>query len=294
MVFLKNIRNIFFLLIIVLPSISIAEIYSASSIEEINNTIMELLSKRNPKKTLLLMPLENFLITMEDKELYIKDKKYAPITRKIEKKTKLSRKPYLGELILTEYRNELSAPYVVEFIQNIQKLNVPMLAFTNNFSGSFNKIPHLEVWTWAYLLNKNIDLSKSPIGSKQIIFNRYYKKVKGTYPTYYKGLLSCNSWGSNNSTQSILSTLLNEKLKYMPDVIYVIHWDENFIKSIETQFKIFKSDIQIEGFVFSSPQKDTTSLSYRDVEKFWYKLVDKLNKISRKEQGSYEKDPYEQ
>ena len=55
MVLTKNIRNIFFLLIIIISSISNAEIYTAESIEEINNTILDLLSKRNPKKTLLIM-----------------------------------------------------------------------------------------------------------------------------------------------------------------------------------------------------------------------------------------------
>ena len=46
MVLTKNIRNIFFLLIIIISSISNAEIYTAESIEEINNTILDLLSKR--------------------------------------------------------------------------------------------------------------------------------------------------------------------------------------------------------------------------------------------------------
>ena len=72
MLFTQTIRSIFFLLIILLSSTSIAEIYSAESIEEVNNTILELLSKRNPKKTLLLIPLENFLVKPVDKEFYIK------------------------------------------------------------------------------------------------------------------------------------------------------------------------------------------------------------------------------
>ena len=122
------------------------------------------------------MPLEKFLIKPVDEEFYIKDKKYVPVLQKAEKKARLSRRAYLEELILTEYEHELSDPYVVEFIQNIQKLDVPMIVFSTNCSGSFNKIPYLEVWTWTYLFNKNIDLSKSPIGSNQIIFNKYGKK----------------------------------------------------------------------------------------------------------------------
>ena len=294
MVYMKNIRSVLFLLIILLSSVSKAEIYVAESIEEINNTILKLLSKRDPEKTLLIMPLEEFIIKPVDKEFYINDKKYSAILQRTEKKARLSRKAYLEELILTEYEHTLADPYVVKFIQNIQKLHVPMLVFTTNCSGSFNKIDYLEVWTWTYLLDKNIDLSKSPIGSNQIIFNEYGKKVKGSYPTYYKGLLSANSWNGENSVQSLLAALLAEKLKYLPDVVYVINEKESFIKSIEEQFKSLRRDIQVEGFIFSPSKKVNSQLAPKTVEDFWTRLINKLNKVSRKERNIDEENPYEQ
>ena len=91
------------------------------------------------------MPLEKFLIKPVDKAFYIKDEKYVSVLRKAEKKAGLSRRAYLEELILKEYEHELSDSYVVEFVQNIQKLHVPMLTFTTKYSGSFNKILSLEV-----------------------------------------------------------------------------------------------------------------------------------------------------
>lgn len=294
MVNIKNIRSFLFLLIIFLSSVSEAQIYVAESIEEINNTILKLLSKRNPEKTLVIMPLEKFLIKPRDKEFYINDKKYLAILQRTEKRARLSRKAYLEELVLTEYEHELSDPYAVKFIRNIQKLNVPMLVYTTNCSGSFNKIDYLEVWTWAYLQEKNIDLSKSPIGLNQIIFNEHGKKVKGSYPTYYKGLLSANSWNGENSVQSLLGALLADKLKYLPDVIYVINEKESFIKSIEEQFKSLRHDIQIEGFIFSPPEKINAQLAPKIVEDFWIRLINKLNKVSRKEKNSDEENPYEQ
>lgn len=106
--------------------------------------------------------------------------KNIPQFCKEQEKARLSKTAYLEELILTEYKHTLTDPYVIKFIQNIQKLHVPMLVFITNCSGSFNKIDYLEVWTWTYLLDKNIDLSKSPIGLNQIIFNEYGKKIKGS------------------------------------------------------------------------------------------------------------------
>ena len=157
---MKNIRTAFFLLIIFMSFSSKAEIYSAKSLEEINNTISELLAKRNPEKTLLIMPLEGVLIEPVDKEFFVRDRKYVPILQKAVKKARLSRKAYIEEVVLTEYENKLVDSFAVEFIKNIQKQQVPMLVFTSNCSGSFNKIPYLEVWTWSFLLDKGIDLSQ--------------------------------------------------------------------------------------------------------------------------------------
>ena len=240
------------------------------------------------------MPLEGVLIEPVDKEFFVKDRKYAPILQRAENKARLSRKAYLEEVVLTEYENKLVDSFAVEFIKNIQKQQVPMLVFTTNCSGSFNKIPYLEVWTWSFLFEKGIDLSQSPIGLKQFIFNKYHGKVKGTYPAYYKGLLSANSWEGDNSIQSVLATLFAIKLKALPDVVYVIHKDESFIKSIEQQFQTFRKDIQIEGFVFTPPVKSVNTLDRKQVQNFWNKVIDKLNKVSRKESNKDEEDPYEQ
>jgi hypothetical protein len=291
---MSNIRTAFLLFFVFVSSFAKAEIYSAESALEINNTILELLSKRNPSKTLLILPLEGFLIAPRDKEFHISDRKYVAALQKAEKKAKLSKKVYLEELILTEYDNELVDPFAVEFIKNIQKNNVPMLVFTSNCSGSINKIPYLEVWTWSFLFDKGIDLSQSPIGSKQFIFNKYHKKIKGTYPTFYKGLLSANSAEGKNSVQSVLASLFAVKLKVLPDVVYVVHKDESFIKSIEQQFQSLRKDIQIEGFVFSPPNVSYNDLSTNQVYLFWTKVIEKLNKVSRTESNKDEEDPYEQ
>ena len=132
------------------------------------------------------------------------------------------------------------------------------------------------------------------IGSNQIIFNEYGKKVKGSYPTYYKSLLSANSWNGENSVQSLLAALLAEKLKYLPDVVYVINEKESFIKSIEEQFKSLRRDIQVEGFIFSPSKKVNSQLAPKTVEDFWTRLINKLNKVSRKERNIDEENPYEQ
>ncbi len=286
------------LLLILLSIISLSvkgDIYYAETLEEINNSLMEFLEKRNPEKTLVVLPLENFFAQATHPAFDVtKEEEFQILIARVSSKVKLSRRQYLGGLILTQYEQRFSDPMIPEFVKNLQKKNVPIIVVTRNFSGSLNKIPYLEVWTWKYLFDKGVDLSKSPIGSKQIMFNKKYKKIGGTYPTFYKGLLSCNSVDGENSPQSIIAYLLSQELKWLPEVIYVVDKKKSYIQSLEQQFKLIRSDIQVEGFVYSPVVKSDIQISSSEFLKFWEGLVVKLNAITRKELSSTKEDPYEQ
>ena len=290
---MNSIRSLFFIFVLCVISSSRADIYTANSLEEINNTLLELLEKRNAAKTLTILPLEDFLLRSANPIFHAKDKKFSAIISRVTKRAKLSKQSYIQELILTEYKQQLSDPKIVDFFKNIQKYNAPFIVVTNNVSGSFNKIPYLEVWTWNYLFEQGIDLSKNPIGSKQIIFNKKHKQVKGTYPTFYRGLLSCNSAENKNSSQNLIANLLILNLKWIPDVVYIIDKDENYIKSIERQFKSIRNDIQVIGFVYAPEMDQSNQISPKEFFKFWSGVIDKLNSITRTEEKSKE-DPYEQ
>lgn len=291
---MRIIRNLLFVLLSIISLSVKAEIYSAATIEELNNSLMEFLEKRTAEKTLVVLPLENFFVQPTHPAFYVKDDKFQVFIARASGKAKLSRRQYLKELILTQYEQRFSDPMIPEFIKNLQQKNVPIIVVTRNFSGSINKIPYLEVWTWKYLFDKGIDLSKSPIGSKQIIFNKKYKKINGTYPTFYKGLLSCNSADGDNSPQSIIAYLLSQELKWLPDVVYVVDKEKNYIESLVQQFKSIRSDIQVEGFVYSPEVKSNAQLSVTEFSKFWEDLIVRLNAIIRKESSATKEDPYEQ
>ena len=292
---MKIIRNLLLVLLSIISLSVKAEIYSAETVEEINNSLMEFLEKRNPEKTLVVLPLENFFAQATHPAFYAtKDEELQTFITQASSKVKLSRRQYLEELILTQYEQRFSDPMIPEFVKNLQKKNVPIIVVTRNFSGSLNKIPYLEVWTWKYLFDKGVDLSKSPIGSKQIIFNKKYRKIGGTYPTFYRGLLSCNSADGENAPQSIIAYLLSQELKWLPDVIYVVDKNKSYIQSLEQQFKSIRSDIQVEGFVYSPVVKSDIEISSSEFLKFWESLVVKLNAVTRKESSSAKEDPYEQ
>ncbi|RTK92359.1 MAG: DUF2608 domain-containing protein [Rickettsiales bacterium] len=285
--------KILILLSVVLFSLnSYAEMYSANTIEEINNSILSSLEQRDAKKTLVIMPLKDFIIEPEDPAFYANDEKARIVIGKAIKKIKASTNSYLDELILTEYTHKFTDDYILTFINNLQKKNTPLIVVSRNLSGSFNKIEYLEAWTWKYLFDHDIDLSKSPIGLNQLIFDKQYKKIKGSYPTFYKGLLSCNSDSNENSPQSIIISLLFNSLKWVPDVVYVIDKDENYIYSLIEQFKSVKPDIQVHGYVYAPAKIENTKINITDLTNFWNKLVSKLNSVTRKETRK-NNNPYE-
>ncbi len=271
-----------------------AEIYSAETVEEINNSIMDSLSTRNAEKALVILPLEGFFAEPVDSAFYKIDDDIKPLVEKSFKKIKLSKRRFMNELILTEYQQRLSDQMIPDFIKNIQDKKTPIIVVTRNVSGSFNKIPYLEVWAWQYIMKNGVDLAKSPIGTKQILLNKSRKKHLGSYPTFYKGLLSCNTVEQANSPQSLIVYLLSQELKWLPDIVYIVDKNEEYIKSIVQQFKVMRKDIQVEGFVYLPKAKTYKDLSNEQIIKFWDNLVTKLNNADKKELDKKNEDPYEQ
>lgn len=288
-------KKILFAFILSLPFLASAEIKTVSSVDEFQEAIFASLKDRNPVKTLTILPLSEVILIPEDPIFRSDSKNFAQIVPQINKKIKLSKQSYIDEVILTEYKQRLADPKIVVFFQELQKYNAPFMVVTPNLSGSLNDIPYLEAWTWSYLLEQGIDLSKSPIGNKQIIFNRGRKKVKETYPTFYRGLFSCNEVVGANSSQSLIAILLVENLKWVPDVVYVIDTDEEYIKSIEQQFHSLRQDVQVFGFVYKNKMSESgKKFSTKELLNFWNKVVDKVNVVKRKEIDPSKENPYEQ
>jgi hypothetical protein len=292
---MDRLKQLVFFIIFISASLVRADIQTVSSIEELQSAVTASLEKRNPVKTLTILPLEEVILVPESPMFRAEGKKFSVILSQITKKIKLSKQEYLREIILTEYKQKLSDPKIIDFFKAIEGYGAPFMVVTRNLSGSLNKIPYLEVWTWSYLFENGIDLAKNPLGDKQIIFNKDRKAIKGTYPTFYRGLLSCNSEGIANSSQSLISTLLVQNLRWLPDVVYVIDTDKEYIKSIEQQFQSLRKDVQVFGFVYSPKSAESyDNLSSEAFLKFWTEVVNKTNSALRSEVDASKENPYEQ
>jgi len=90
----------------------------------------------------------------------------------------------------------------------------------------------------------------------------------------------------DNSPQNIIAYLLSQELKWLPDAIYVVDKERNYIESLIQQFKSMRSDIQIECFVYSPDVKSNTEISISKFSKFWEDLIVRLNDVTRKESAA--------
>ncbi len=289
---MRKITLIFFFLLFPMNNLE-AEIYSPNTIEEIKDIAEDVFAKRNAEKALFIFPLENFILTPIHPALKRQDTSYNSILKKAFSKAKTSKSDYIDELILMEYPHKLSSPKIADLIDYIQENKAGIIIITPNLSGPINDIDYFDIWTFDYLKKHNIDLSKGVFADTKIIFNKELKEVAGTYPTFYKGLLSYNTDGKNNSSMQTLSVLLRGKLTKMPNIIFAVSMNKNYLEALEKQVKTLKPDVEFFGILYSAKIEQNKNISPSEYLSFWQNFVTKLNNVKRKNIDLETENPYE-
>jgi hypothetical protein len=287
-------KKIAFVLLYIFASFpSFAEIYTTENIGEIKGIVEDIFDKRNPQKTLFIIPLD-FIVRPSHPAMQKQEKNYNTLLKKAFAKVNSSSLSYANILIFTEYPNELNDPELPDLINYIQSNNSGLIITTPNFTGGFNDIDHLDVWTVNYLKNKKIDLTKGIFANMQLVFNQEMKKIAGSYPSFYKGLLSYNSDKSNNSSMQVLSVFLVSKLKKVPDVVVAIDTRRVYLEDLEKQLKILRADNEFFGILCDFPAPKTKEISPEDYLKFWQNFVNKINQLKSKNVDLKAENPYEE
>lgn len=273
---------------------SYAEIYSVENVKEVKNMTKDIFEKRNPEKTLFIFPLENFIVRPTHPAMQIQEQSYSSLLTKAFSKANSSVASYASVLMLLEYPNELVDEELPDLIDYIQKNNSAVIVTTPNVTGGINKIDFLDVWTLNYLKSKNIDLAQGVFANKQFIFDKEMKKINGTYPTFYKGLLSYNSDNTDNSSLQVLSAFLVLKLNKIPDVVVAVSPSRQYLEELDKQLKVFREDNEFFGIVYNPPVLKTKYISPKDYLQFWQDFVKKLNQIKRKGVDLKLENPYDE
>lgn len=289
---MKKITIILFL--ILYSAVTRGEIYNPASIKDIKYMAGEIFDKRNPQKTLFIFPLEDFILRPVHPALKKQDRNYESLFNKAFKGANPSKLNYARNLILLEYPHEVSNPEIIDLIDYIQNNNSTVIVTTPNLTGSVNNVDNFDIWTVDYLKKHKIDLNKGIFAEKKYLFNKEMKKVNGTYPTFYEGLLSYDTDGQNNSAMQAISLLLVGRLKKIPQVVVAVSDSKNYLESLEKQLKILSKDNQFFGVLYQNPEGGDSQISPEEYLKFWQNFVKKLNAVRSKTKDLKSENPYDE
>jgi len=288
-------KKITILLYLLLASFSAyADIYKANNMQDIKKMAEDIFAKRNPEKTVFIFPLEKVILRSTHPAMQTQDKNYNTLITKAFANVPPSKTVYIKSLLLIDYPHELADPVLPDLIDFIQENKAAVIVVTPNLTGKINKIDFLEVWTWDYLKSLKIDLSRGVLANKKFIFDKESDKISGTYPSFYKGLLSCNSDNENNSSLGVIATLFITKFKKIPNVVVAVATSASYLEALEKQLKILDADNEFFGILYTPKEIQTKEISPEDYLQFWQNFVKNLNKVTRKEVALKKENPYEE
>lgn len=274
---LKKYISIFLLLLI--TSITKAEIIEVNNFEKIKQDFEEDYNKNYfPKDLLLVIDLDKLLFKslLPLDEGFNKDL-YSNLVPAL---LKISRDPksiYIDQLILTndKYKKELKDSEFPDFVNTISKNKIPTIGLNKGYTGNFNNIPKFEIWFADYLKkNFKIDFSYSFSKNNYIIFNNL-KSFSNTYPVFYKGILTSNNvYGS----ELLLNFLI--QMHFMPKTFIMVSSNRSLLSSMKMQLANYSSSVLFIGYYYNNPDKASNNDSAY-YSKLVNDLIGQMGKIKR-------------
>lgn len=289
-------RIIVFIIInssILYTSYAYAENTDPDSLESIIEKIHTIVKDRNNEKILFVIQFEKVLIYPVDEAFYITDDNYKSLISRALAKVPENKLGYINEIILTEYKNRIKDTRLITLANEMIKNKIAVIITTNNVSGAFKKIPYLEEWTVRYLEQLGLKMKETKYAPVKLVLDMQYTKERGSFPTFYKSLLSCSYNKGNNSLQSVLSGLLT-KLKQMPTTVIMIHNDETIFAVMKEQLKKVYTDMEFFGFHYTSIKETNEKIPTDQYIKFWQNIGKQLNSVTRDNKEEDISNPYEE
>lgn len=279
------------------PRSTFAEYYKISSCSELKELAEEVISKRDPKKTIFIMPLMGFVVDFNHPAIKSPPENYSNLLAKAFGKFKKdsSALQYSNELLITELPFVLIDNDLPDLISYLQSNQVGVIFATPNMPGKINKIESLEVWIVQKLKEYNIDLDNGIYKQVKFTLNEL-TKVKGYYPSFHAGLLSYNQNSGHNSLMQALSVLLTVKFTEMPNVVVEVAFEEGELEAMERQINRLSPKTEFYGILYTPPAANIPQkqLSPAEYLSFWQDFATKLVNIVTIKNQSDSNNPYAQ
>jgi hypothetical protein len=261
--------------LILFISIAKAEIIDTNNILEIREKFAELQQKYQPSDILVVFSIKDVILKPINPEFKRNSTDDETLLKKIFKQAKLKNLRYLDEVIITNYKHELSDSRIAEVIKHIEEEGAHVIGLTNYITGKFNKINRFEVWIDQYLNKFNITFANSYPESNDITFTEL-KTYNNRYPVFYNGILNCNTASEYKAFAYFVT-----HLSITPKAILIVGNNVFSLDDLQNQIKSYSNDIETIGFYYNkSDQKDSAAISDKGLIKFWSGLIEKINNVN--------------
>lgn len=257
-----------------------AEITSASSMNEVNTKIQTILLKHKPEDILAAFDIDMTLLQFKHPAVYYPAlKRYLDIYKNILGSVPNVQKDIANTLLVYKIPSMLVEENTPDIVANLQDQGIKVIAFTATLTGPLLKMRENTIVLREQQLQKHgIDFSKGLNDLDEIQTFSDFEQYAGSYPMFYRGVLSSNGEGIVTKGQALIA-LLNAiktgKNGFLPKVIIMIDDKRKHLLDVEEKLKVYHPDIEFIGIEYQgaydfAPQE----ISREDFQKFWEELTE--------------------
>ena len=184
---------------------------------EVGKYILKKIKNYNPEDVLCAFDVDFTLIQTDHPACYIPTvRKYVRILRELEQQySKLDFSVAFSHLFSEPQRVVDEGIYAL--LEQLK--SIPQIAFTATVTGPFEDIKRLEVLRYQQLLEKQMQFKCK--NSEDDFVLEECPVYRGTYPTFYKGVLCSNSENGTTTKGSVLCAFLR-KLNWTPKLVILV------------------------------------------------------------------------
>lgn len=229
-------------------------------------------------KTLAIFDVDMVLIQPGDPAFQMANmKRYSTIAKRIMKEVPPDKQMVFLSLMTTSSDPLLIDARTPQFIEQISKRGIQVMALTANLTGKFGPIQKMEQWRVDSLLRLRIDFSKTAPCQSSLVFNDL-ASYRGNFSSYLNGILFVN--GTVVSKGEAFLSFLN-KIDFVPNKVIFIDDREENLKSLETVLQKLDKPIEYQGFHYLGAEKyPSKMISEEEFEFKWQKLASEAMQLN--------------
>ena len=264
-----------------------AEITSAKTMKEVKSTIEELLKTQKPEEFLVAFDIDDTMVQPNDPAVnYTALQKYQDEYKTILNDLTPEQKDLARVLTTQIIPQKLVEADTPKIIKDLQQKGIKVIAITTELAGKIKGSEEdLIIIRQGQLKKMGLDFSK---GLKDFLTNATFsdfKKYAGSYPMFYKGILSTNGEGDATKGEVLVAMFKRigsstdgktQKPEFEPKLIVLIDNNKKELADAEEQLKAYNPSIQFLGIEYEGAKTSAhQDISKEDFEKFWNNIANR-------------------